>query len=291
MKERNDIVERRKKYCKDILEFQNNNNYQIIFLDESYVCKNHCRGKSWKFSENFNFFKKPSGKGTRIVMTGAITENGWLKGSFQYWVANSNSDYHKNFNSDIFYDYMKTHIIPQLKSPSVVVLDNAPYHFIMERKDFNPNKATKVELQNWLTEKNIKFPKSLLQSDLKKLCNQYWDKPKNILEEELKLIGLKNFGLPHILLYLPPYHPELNPIELCWARMKNFMADNPCYKIKKIKEMLIPNSEKLITPFFCQKIYKNAMEEVLNYIETTNSLIENDNSFDSCELSDDYNSN
>ncbi|GMF62783.1 unnamed protein product [Phytophthora fragariaefolia] len=31
----------------------------------------------------------------------------------------------------------------------------------------------------------------------------------------------------HYLLYRPPYHPELQPIELIWARIKNAVAQDP----------------------------------------------------------------
>ena len=137
--------------------------------------------------------------------------------------------------------------------PSVIVLDNAPYHFIMEKKEFNPNKATVQSMKEWLRKNNIHFNDSLLRNDLKSLCKKYWEKPKNILEEELKSIGIEKFGVPHILLYLPPYHPELNPIELCWARMKNFLADNPCYRVKKLEEQLIPQAMKLISSSFLSK--------------------------------------
>ncbi len=137
--------------------------------------------------------------------------------------------------------------------PSVIVLDNAPYHFIMEKKEFNPNKATVQSMKEWLRKNNIHFNDSLLRNDLKSLCKKYWEKPKNILEEELKSISIEKFGVPHILLYLPPYHPELNPIELCWARMKKFLADNPCYRVKKLEEQLIPQAMKLISSSFLSK--------------------------------------
>ena len=90
-------------------------------------------------------------------------------------------------------------------------------------------------------------------------------------------------------MYSPPYHPELNQIELCLARMKNHIADNPCYKTKKLLEHLIPQAATLITPFYCQKAYNYTLEETKSYSKT-DQVNESDNSFDSYELSDNLDS-
>lgn len=42
----------------------------------------------------------------------------------------------------------------------------------------------------------------------------------------------------HLLYYTPPYHPDLQPIELIWGRVKNQIATNPSRRIGELKEKL-----------------------------------------------------
>ncbi|KAJ8910114.1 hypothetical protein NQ315_013254 [Exocentrus adspersus] len=43
-----------------------------------------------------------------------------------------------------------------------------------------------------------------------------------------------------VVFRLPPYHCELNPIEMIWAQVKNEVAGkNKTFKLKDVKELLI----------------------------------------------------
>mgnify|MGYP000079838189 FL=1 len=78
--------------------------------------------------------------------------------------------YKESMTSDFFVEWFKTQLLPVLKSPHVIVMDNASFH------------------------------------------------PKNILDE--LCIQDKNFFLP-----LPPYSPDLNPIEQTWDFLKKKVTD------------------------------------------------------------------
>jgi transposase len=42
----------------------------------------------------------------------------------------------------------------------------------------------------------------------------------------------------HTVLRLPPYHPDLNPIELIWANVKQWVAGkNTTFKIKDVEQL------------------------------------------------------
>ena len=59
--------------------------------------------------------------------------------------------------------------------------------------------------------------------------------PKTIVEIEAEKEG-------HKVLFLPPYHPELSPIEYCWARVKLFIAENSPYNINDICDDFPPKA-------------------------------------------------
>ena len=94
--------------------------------------------------------------------------------------------YKENMASDFFVEWFKTQLLPALKTPHVIVMDNASFH------------------------------------------------PKNILDE--LCIQDRHFFLP-----LPPYSPDLNPIEQAWAILK-----------KKVTDLLreVPNIFECLGRFF-----------------------------------------
>lgn len=78
-----------------------------------------------------------------------------------------------NVDSDIFYAWVSSELLPVLPEHAIVVLDNATFH---KRQDI-----------------------------------------QNII---------RNAG--HTLEYLPPYSPDLNPIEHKWAQAKNIRKKERC---------------------------------------------------------------
>ena len=65
----------------------------------------------------------------------------------------------------------------------------------------------KADIQAWLTTHNIPFDKKLLRLELLALAKANKPEPQYIIDDIAKEKG-------HIILRLPPYHPDLNPIEL-----------------------------------------------------------------------------
>ena len=94
--------------------------------------------------------------------------------------------YEETMTSDFFMEWFKMQLLLALKTPHVIVMDNASFH------------------------------------------------PKNILDE--LCIQDRHFFLP-----LPPYSPDLNPIEQAWAILK-----------KKVTDLLreVPNIFECLERFF-----------------------------------------
>lgn len=63
------------------------------------------------------------------------------------------------------------------------------------------------------------------------------------------------------VLRLPPYHCELNPIELIWAQVKGYVASkNKSFKLSEIKSLL-PEALESITAEKWQSCIKHVEEE------------------------------
>ncbi|KAG8234269.1 hypothetical protein J437_LFUL006514, partial [Ladona fulva] len=85
-----------------------------------------------------------------------------------------------------------------------IVIDNAPYHNVQLNRPPSSN-AKKDTMKEWLDSRGL----------------QYSSK-----ETKIEL--------------LPPYHPELNPIDNIWGIMKNWMAvRNVTFKLEDVKKLVI----------------------------------------------------
>lgn len=231
---------------------------KLVFLDESYLHEHHVS----QFGLGLDDYplSKPSGKGKRIVIAGAITEDGWLganqemrnwgpnmenvyeNGSIRCWVANIGGDYHNNFNIPNFLNYFEECILNNLTEPSIIVLDRARYHTAIPDDSFSPYKARKEELRTWLNDNKIRFDQSTLKDDLKTLVLCHWEPPQTIIEDMAQKHGLEYFGSPHRVIFLPPYHPEYNGIEMAWGQVKHYVGMNPEYKIKALIGETLPKA-------------------------------------------------
>lgn len=85
---------------------------------------------------------------------------------------------------------------------------------IAYKKNKKPNSATlKARMQEWLEEKGIAFSREMTKAQLMELVKFVPDTKEYAVDDILKKHG-------HTGLRLPPYHPDLNPIELVWGYVK-----------------------------------------------------------------------
>ncbi|CAH2013731.1 unnamed protein product [Acanthoscelides obtectus] len=146
-------------------------------------------------------------------------------------------------------------ILPRLKDNSVVVLDNAPYHSRKLEKISNSS-FKKSEIQDWLRAKNMPFDTFMLKLQLQDLVKQHRAKYDKYIVDEMAKAHNK------MVLRLPPYHCELNPIELIWADIKNFVAEhNTTFKLSDMKELFNLALQR-VTPEKWLKCVKHVQEKV-----------------------------
>ncbi|KAG6956734.1 hypothetical protein JG687_00010423 [Phytophthora cactorum] len=103
--------------------------------------------------------------------------------------------------------------------PCRIHMDGASYHKNISNKNPTMN-SNRAEMHRWLTERGASFSVKETKSDLMLWITLPKEKPKYKDQLIASLHG-------HFLLNMPPYHPELQPIELIWAMVKGRIARDP----------------------------------------------------------------
>eukprot|EP00977_Amphora_coffeiformis_P010742 scaffold2518_cov178-Amphora_coffeaeformis.AAC.1 len=107
-------------------------------------------------------------------------------------------DYHKVFNGDNFTEC----------DASIIILDNAKYHAVYGKHVPKVYKAKRDELTSYLKAAGVDFQPNETMSMLKSNAKAYIETFEMIEIERLAL----EWG--HEILWTPPYHSDLQPIEL-----------------------------------------------------------------------------
>ena len=252
LRNRQDIDRRIKERDEDNERFKSsgqegphNRRMVYIYLDESYVHRNHSRGFSW-----FNLaddllatVRGKSGKGERMVLLTGITEEfGMLNGNdtlLFFKAKQRTGDYHKNMDNDRFIDWMVDDLFLACASLGLeawLVMDNASYHLNPAPSSVVPSAWTnKDEAYIFLDKCNIehrkgRVPRGYNLNALKVIAHAWLKvnaKDKGI-GYNISRAGLLCREHGHHILLTPPYHPELQPVEELWRDVKMYVGRVNC---------------------------------------------------------------
>ena len=230
-----------------------------VFLDESYCHENHAKQFTWLDTNSMIQYEK-SGKGRRMVVVGAgvvfAQDNAFsaafVEDSVQYWDAGaSTGDYHGNFTSDTFERWFENLCYTLMMSYGQcrVCLDGASYHL----RVLNPRPTTawrKADITTWLLDRGVTHDETMLTKELLELSRRVKE------EKEYATVQIAaEYG--HYVHVTPPYHPELQPIEIIWAVVKNHVAANPPSSMSDLRDKLRAGFKKVN-----KKTWKGAYSKV-----------------------------
>lgn len=185
-----------------------------VYLDETYVSNNHSCRFTWYFDEDDPLTYKPSVMGPRFILGHAITKDGWVDGARLVFEAKKRSgDSNGQMNWGNFSRWFEFQVLPNIPAESIVILDNAKYHNVLAENSFPNNGYSKEHLRLWLTRNGYPWREDMLSSELLELCTRLAPVPEYRLDKLAAAHGI-------LILRTPPYHPELQPIETCWAIVK-----------------------------------------------------------------------
>jgi transposase len=234
-----------------------------VYLDESYINKNHSNDNTWYFEEDGIIIGKPTGKGERLIIVNAITKDGWVPNARLVFKASEmTGDYHTNMNWDNFSEWFQEKLLCNIPENSLIIMDNAAYHNVLAEEAF-PKKSHSVKrMREWLSNNAIPWTKDMLKAELFELCSRLATKPEFLIDNIANKYG-------HSVLRTPPYHPELQPIETCWAIVKNHVAQQNDCTMKKVLLLLEEGFAK-VNEKTCHNLIKkvNSQEDAF-WVEDT----------------------
>ncbi|KAG7373531.1 DDE superfamily endonuclease [Nitzschia inconspicua] len=206
-----------------------------VMLDESYIHQHYHRNDDslWDPNDEQDIqVGKVPGKGRRYCFAAAIQganprvavamENqdkaGLIDGTVWSFCpqkkGDHTGDYHKVFNGKNFVAWFRDKLLPNLRQPSLIMMDNAKYHLVYGDDVPKPSKMKKEECLTFLQMNQVEIPERATAVELKALVKNHIR--ENVPFECERLA--KEQG--HEVLLTPPYHSDLQPIELVWAMVK-----------------------------------------------------------------------
>lgn len=220
-----------------------------VYLDESYVNKNHSNDLVWYSSEDGPLIQKPTGKGERLIIMNAITKNGWVpEAKVVFKSSRKTGDYHGQMNEDIFRKWFVEKLLPNIPNNSIIIMDNASYHNTLAECSAPISTSSKEKIRKWLENNKIHCKDDCLKVELVEILKKIAPEPTYAIDVIAQECG-------HEIVRTPPYHPELQPIEICWGILKNEVARNCDFTIDNLI-LQLNNSFEKVTAKTCKKIIK-----------------------------------
>jgi transposase len=220
--------------------------YREVYLDESYCHQHHNHNDQCVYNpdDKLDFQeKRAQNRGARYCFLAAIQgpnprkeicvdpadQARLVPNSVMMFQPStrkdSSGDYHKVFNGGNFIKWFKEQLLPNLgDTPCVIMMDNAAYHLVYSEHVPRPSKMKKAELIEYLQSKGQSTThedgRPLTALLLRAKVKEYIEKNEVSAVVELARAG----EIKHKILLTPPYHSDLQPIELLWARIKGNVA-------------------------------------------------------------------
>jgi len=295
-------------YAEALLEEQNGTAV-IVYMDESFIHAHLARKKGWFHTSSRDVIGDDNGTRLIIlhamtdngllVIPDEIASN-WLSEPsltaelvFEeiFEDGQDDSDYHNTMTGLKFIAWVRNRLLPTFAElhpgkKMILILDNAAYHKTRDETWITAaTSQTKHELAHQLIDLGVTqltrtngkvvpshgFEASIsnggpskedLIAAVQQWLEQHPDHNKTVVEQLMSDAG-------HTLIYTPPFCPEVQPIELLWAKVKRYVADRSTLN-RSINEARQQTEEgfEQITKMFCNSIVKHCHNWIDNFIQT-----------------------
>ena len=97
-----------------------------------------------------------------------------------------------------------------------MIMDNAPSHNVLAEYSAPTPSSSKESICAWLEKNRISCPIDALKAELSEMLAKIVPEPTYAIDELARQEG-------HEVIRIPPYHPELQPVETCWGVLKHVL--------------------------------------------------------------------
>ena len=250
LKEKDHVIAARQRYLRKKRDNRTSSGDSIrpeVYLDESYVNKNHSNDFIWYSGEDGPWVQKPTGKGERLIIINAITKFGWVPNAkLVFKSTKKTGDYHGQMNWDLFKKWFVEMLLENIPPNCLVIMDNASYHNTLSEHSPPTPLCPKKRIMEWLEQNRIYCRPDCLKPELVEILKKLAPAPSYAIDEIARSHG-------HEVIRTPPYHPELQPIETCWGVVKNHIARNSDFTMKNLIQQLEAGFDK-VTGKTCAEI-------------------------------------
>jgi hypothetical protein len=224
-----------------------------VYWDESYVNKNHRNDFIWYWEEDGPWVQKPTGKGERLILRHAMTQHGWRPNAKLVCKSTRKTgDYHGQMHQDLLSKWFSEQLLPNMPKHSLIIRENAPYHNALSLHSAPTARGKKDAIHAWFIKNRIPVREDCLKAEWVEILEKVAPAPTYALDERASEQG-------HEILRTPPYHPELQPIETCWAVVKNQIARKSKFTMAHLLEQL-DDAFDSVTEETCTGLIKKVRE-------------------------------
>jgi len=203
------------------------------------------------------------------------------------------SDYHNTMTGAKFVAWLRHRLLPTFAAlypgkKMFLVLDNASYHKPRDESWVSSSKAqSKHDLAHLLLDLGVsqltttcahprivpahRFTASMadggpskddLLAAVQQWLDEHPDHNRTVVEQLMSDAG-------HALVYTPPFCPEVQPIELLWAKVKRYVAARSTHN-RSLTEARQQTEEgfEAITKMFCNSIVKHCHDWIDHFLQT-----------------------
>ncbi len=86
----------------------------------------------WYYDDDGPWIEEPAGKGKRLIIMNAVSEDGWLPGAkVTFKSTRKTGDYHGQMNQTMFTKWFEEKLLPNIPPHSLIIMDNAAYHNVL----------------------------------------------------------------------------------------------------------------------------------------------------------------